>query len=64
MPSTKALLFALLLGLVVGLGITTESLFISTIAFTAFFYLVLTQTEFGNAVWKKAKAKQSKARKK
>ena len=64
MPSTKALLFALLLGLVVGLGITTESLFISTVAFTAFFYLVLTQTELGNAVWKKAKAKQSKARKK
>lgn len=62
MPSTKALVFALLLGLVVGVGITTESLFISTIAFTAFFYLVLTQTEFGNAVWKKAK--QSKARKK
>lgn len=62
MPSTKALVFALLLGLVVGLGITTESLFISTIAFTAFFYLVLTQTELGNAVWKKAK--QSKARKK
>lgn len=62
MPSTKALLFALILGLVVGLGITTESLFISTVAFTAFFYLALTKTDFGSAVWKKTK--QAKASKK
>lgn len=54
MPSTKALLFALLLGLIVGLGITTKSWFVSTIAFTAFFYLVLTKTNLGNAVKKKA----------
>ena len=54
MPSTKALLFALLLGLIVGFGITTKSLFVSTIAFTAFFYLVLTKTDLGNTVLKKA----------
>ena len=54
MPSTKALLFALLLGLIVGFGITTKSLFVSTVAFTAFFYLVLTKTDLGNAVMKKA----------
>lgn len=54
MPSTKTLLFALLLGLIVGLGITTKSWFVSTIAFTAFFYLVLTKTDLGNTVMKKA----------
>ena len=62
MPSTKALVFALLLGLVVGVGITTESLFISAVAFTAFFYLALTKTDLGSSVWKNTK--QSKARKK
>ena len=54
MPSTKALLFALLLGLIVGFGITTKSLFVSTVAFTTFFYLLLTKTDLGNAVMKKA----------
>lgn len=54
MPSTKALLFALLLGLIVGFGITTKSLFVSTVAFTAFFYLVLTKTDLGSTVMKKA----------
>ena len=54
MPSTKTLLFALLLGIIVGIGITTEYLFVSTAAFTTFFYLVLTKTDLGNAVLNKA----------
>src|SRR5690625_6113993 len=62
MLSTKALLFALILGLVVGVGITTESLFISAVAFAAFFYLALTKTDLGSSVWKNTK--QPKARKK
>ena len=57
MPSTKTLLFALLLGLIVGLGVTTKSLFVSTVTFAAFFYLMLTKTDLGNAVMKKADKK-------
>lgn len=58
MPSSKALLYALLLGLIVGFGITTKSLFVSTIAFTAFFYLVITKTDLGTTLFKNTRGKK------
>lgn len=64
MPSSKALLFALLLGLIVGFGITTKSLFVSTVAFTAFFYLVMTKTNLSTTLFKNTGEKKTRQSKK
>ena len=52
MPSSKALLIALLLGILVGLGLMAKSLIGTALAFTAFFYLLLTSTDLGEYITK------------